>query len=297
MFDMRYPFNIEIGSINTFILMIKGDDNRHKQTKQFPSGMINMIKFLESVYGKVLWKNIIISVSDWGYGSFDIADRRDVYQSEVLLTHHWNNILNETFQVEHDVPLLFVDSYFTLQTMKDEKRKEKYETEISKLWKFVNESNVIKSFRRQKRELSSQVESLNEIISNNTADAIEKLSDIELIYKEKSEELVKENKYLKRQMEEIDKSNKEFKQKFNKFEKIIQEKTEKLEKENTQSKKEMEEIEQKLEQSEKEIRDNKEKTEKLVKENIESKQKMEEMHKVNEELKQRVARLENKFGK
>merc|ERR1712001_56758 len=75
----------EIGSINTFILMIKGDDNRNKQTGQFPSGMINMIKFLEAVYGKVLWKNTIISVSNWGYSSFDIADRRDIYQSEALL--------------------------------------------------------------------------------------------------------------------------------------------------------------------------------------------------------------------
>ena len=90
---MRYPDDIEIGSINTFILMIKGDDNRNKQTGQFPLGMITMIKFLESVYGKVLWKNTIISISNWGYSSFDIADRRDIYQSEALLTHYWNDVL------------------------------------------------------------------------------------------------------------------------------------------------------------------------------------------------------------
>ena len=177
---MRYPDNIEIGSINTFILMIKGNDNRNKQTGQFPSGLINMIKFLEALYGKGLWKNMIISVSYWGYGSFDIADRRDLYQSEALLTHYWNNILNETFQLEHTIPLVFVDSYFTMQTIKEKPRKEKYETEISNLWKFVNESNVIKSFRRQKRELSSQVESLNGNISNNIAETNNKFSDIEL---------------------------------------------------------------------------------------------------------------------
>ena len=210
---MRYPDNLEIGSINTFILMIKGDDNRNKQTGQFPSGMINMIKFLEALYGKGLWKNMIISVSYWGYGSFDIADRRDLYQSEALLTHYWNNILNETFQLEHDVPLVFVDSYFPIQTIFEETRKEKYETELSKLWKFIIENKVIKSFRRQKRELSSQVESLNGIISKNIAESNEKFSEIEL----KFDNIQNENRELKQKVKISEDEIRKYKEKTEKL--------------------------------------------------------------------------------
>ena len=191
--QMFEVLNENIETVNAFIIMIKGSDHENKFTRKFSSGMINLINFLQAAYGKEIWMNIIIVVSFWSYSRLDILERLNRYQTEEALIHHWNIELKETFNINHDVPVTFIDSRFVIQTIKEEERQEKFKAETAKLLKFIKETEPAKLLKRQKRELHDQVESLKDVMSTNISEINDNFKGQLFELEGKMENLEKEN--------------------------------------------------------------------------------------------------------
>ena len=174
----------DIKIANAVILAVNGKD----MSRTMPLGMVQMLKSLERSFGQDLWKNLIISITNWSYAEDEVLERRRNGQTDAEIKTNWNVELKEKLNISHDTPFTFIDAYSQLDWNKKNKnldplRHEKFEKGTSELLAFIRNSEEFsfknaKELKREKRELNHQVELLNDVITTNTADMNAKFENI-----------------------------------------------------------------------------------------------------------------------
>ena len=98
----------DVKSVHLFILCFKQHDNR------FSADVGAMIKVFTLMFGDLLWKNLIIVVTQWSYHSDEIYTRKEAQMTEIRWSTEYNNYFKTKFEVEKDitVPTAFIDTFF-----------------------------------------------------------------------------------------------------------------------------------------------------------------------------------------
>ena len=159
-----------------------------------------MMKIMESLYGKHIWKHMVIAVSsDWSYKEKDIQQRDEFGQFEHQYLQRWNDILKNRSLIEEDIIGVFTDAWSQQSwNLDDHKQQEAWKRETGKLWDFSQQSDLfnfktVKDFvlenevlKRKKRQINEQNLSLKEVIAslvtytNNVAHLMEGINDMKI---------------------------------------------------------------------------------------------------------------------
>eukprot|EP00092_Neocalanus_flemingeri_P002214 GFUD01002355.1.p1 GENE.GFUD01002355.1~~GFUD01002355.1.p1 ORF type:complete len:1269 (+),score=229.33 GFUD01002355.1:139-3945(+) len=138
--DMTIFLKQELRDISGIIIMFKGSDDR------FDANTISLLKFYEQIFGKEMWKSVVVEMSFWYHTKTDACKRKeDRDLDEKKQEHDLNYKLRTTFGVQHHVPLVFIDPMykgFYPPEHKTRKEIEKREDEMflnqtTKLWKII----------------------------------------------------------------------------------------------------------------------------------------------------------------
>ena len=105
--------------------------------RQLEDGMKTMLKMMESTFGKQLWNKLIIAVTHWSYRESEIEQREQSGQFEHQIAQNWNNILKNMPLIEKDIPVVFLDAWSqNTWNLDDPKQQKVWEKETKKLWDF-----------------------------------------------------------------------------------------------------------------------------------------------------------------
>jgi predicted GTPase len=97
----------EMGSFDAILLMLKGSDRR------FSSHTIALLKLYQEIFGKEMWRNVIVEMSYWKHTKQAACDRKkDMSLDELQQQQDINTKLRDVFDVKHTVPMVFVDPVF-----------------------------------------------------------------------------------------------------------------------------------------------------------------------------------------
>jgi len=98
----------EMGSLDTILLMFKGEDRR------FSAHTIALLRLYEEIFGKEMWNNVIVEMSYWKHGTRDACDRKSRFDGldEQQQEREMNEKLNDEFGVKRHIPVLFIDPVF-----------------------------------------------------------------------------------------------------------------------------------------------------------------------------------------
>ena len=98
----------KIGSFDAILLMFKGEDRR------FSAHTISLLRLYEAIFGKAMWKNVVVEISYWKHRTNDACDRYSRFDGldEEKQERDINEKLNEVFGVDHHIPVLFIDPLF-----------------------------------------------------------------------------------------------------------------------------------------------------------------------------------------
>jgi len=122
----------EIGSIDAFLLIIKGD------TTRFTPKLVEQLRFFEELFGEQFWKSIIIEVSFWSHTNDDIEKRKRRKLDENKMTGNLNQKMRQYFPDIPPIPVVFVDPVYGASWAKDMEQ-EIFNNQTKKLWsKTVN---------------------------------------------------------------------------------------------------------------------------------------------------------------
>ena len=124
----------EIGSIDAFLLIIKGD------TTRVTPKLVEQLRFFEELFGEQFWKSTIIEVSFWAHSDRDIA-KRNITQDgldEKKMALALNDKLRSNFIGIPPIPVVFVDPVYR-EDYNFDRETEIFQEETKKLWsKTVN---------------------------------------------------------------------------------------------------------------------------------------------------------------
>ena len=124
----------EIGSIDAFLLIIKGD------TTRVTPKLVEQLRFFEELFGEQFWKSTIIEVSFWAHSDRDIA-KRNITQDgldEKKMALALNDKLRSNFHGIPPIPVVFVDPVYR-EDYNFDRETEIFQEETKKLWsKTVN---------------------------------------------------------------------------------------------------------------------------------------------------------------
>ena len=90
----------EMGGIHTFLLVVKGNDNR------FPSPHLQkQLNLYEEIFGKTFWLTTVIEVNWWGHDKKAKRNRKKARMDEAKKTMQWNLELSKRFQITKEIGL------------------------------------------------------------------------------------------------------------------------------------------------------------------------------------------------
>ena len=122
----------DIGSIDAFLLTIKGD------TTRFTPYLVEQLRFFDELFGERFWESTIIEVSFWSHTKNDIRRRKHRQLDEKKMTGNLNKKLREYFPDIPPIPVLFVDPVYDA-SFAEVMESKIFTNETSKLWsKTVN---------------------------------------------------------------------------------------------------------------------------------------------------------------
>ena len=89
----------KVKSVNAVILLIRGTDHALSR------GMITMMKIMQSMFGKGVWKNLVIGVSqEWSFRDEDIRERDNTGRFKHQFLQCWNDLLKNLSFIDEDIP-------------------------------------------------------------------------------------------------------------------------------------------------------------------------------------------------
>ena len=122
----------DIGSIDAFLLTIKGD------TTRFTPYLVEQLRFFDELFGEQFWSSTIIEISFWSHTKNDIRRRKQRQLDEKKMTGLLNKKLREHFPDIPPIPVVFVDPVYDASWAEDMESKI-FTNETNKLWsKTVN---------------------------------------------------------------------------------------------------------------------------------------------------------------
>ena len=88
--------------LDTFVLLFNGHDYK------FGTGIESMLKFFETMFGNVFWKNVILGFSRWEHSKEKLDERKKKfmnqgYKAEENRLSEWSRQIKETFDVPEKV--------------------------------------------------------------------------------------------------------------------------------------------------------------------------------------------------
>ena len=116
-------------TLNIILITFKGTDRR------FDVHTLALLKFYEEIFGKEMWRNVVVEMSYWGHKNKDACDRKNNYdpsldeevqrqdlQMKVILNLYMLISislcqLREVFGLTFEVPLIFVDPVLKVRFM------------------------------------------------------------------------------------------------------------------------------------------------------------------------------------
>ena len=66
---------------------------------------------MEAIFGESFWDFTIIAVSHWHFDSNSIATRNHTGENEAWFLKKWNDQFKEKFNLEKDLPGVFIDVF------------------------------------------------------------------------------------------------------------------------------------------------------------------------------------------
>ena len=184
----------DIRSINVVILLVKGTDHTLSR------GMITMMKIMESMFSKNVWKKMVIGVSqDWSFKNKDIRERDNNGRIEHQFLQSWNDYLRNRSFIKEDIPGMFIDAWSQQSwNLDDQRQQEAWKLGTDELFNFSQQQDLFMfktindvlsengMLKRKKRDISEQNESLKDVINTlvsyakNITYLTEGLNDIKL---------------------------------------------------------------------------------------------------------------------
>lgn len=121
----------EMGEIHTFLLVVKGTDNKFSQ---YLRAQLNLY---EEMFGRKFWLNLAIEVNWWGHDKRSRKIRKIGRKiDEAKYANQWNDKLSKEFYITNTIPVVFVDPMVECEEGNNETVIFKEET--SKLWNYVD---------------------------------------------------------------------------------------------------------------------------------------------------------------
>jgi len=123
-----------LSPIDAFVLIFKGTNTR------FTTDLQEQLSFYEELFGQEFWKRVIIEVSFWRHRNSDKDDRlEDRETDEGKFTHDLNFELRKKFNLQFDIPVVFVDpKYSEKRGRRYPEERDAFQKNTTTLWKFVN---------------------------------------------------------------------------------------------------------------------------------------------------------------
>merc|ERR1740137_128261 len=130
----------ELKDLDAIMLMFRGTDTR------FDSNTIALLRHYEQIFGNDMWKNVVVGMSYWSHKESDACTRmqnNDLDEKTQELSLRYK--LKEEFDVDHNVPIVFIDPVFkvfhpsdhTLRSELEQREYDIFHNQTSKLWKIL----------------------------------------------------------------------------------------------------------------------------------------------------------------
>ena len=88
--------------LDTFVLLFNGHDYK------FGTGIESMLKFFETMFGNVFWKNVILGFSKWEHYEEKKDEREETYSNQLVTAEEkklseWSRKIKDKFDVPEEV--------------------------------------------------------------------------------------------------------------------------------------------------------------------------------------------------
>jgi len=98
-------------TLNIILITLKGSDRR------FDRHTLALLNLYQEIFGRAMWRNVVVEMSYWGHKNKDYCTRLDNYDpdlTEEVQREEIQSKLREKFQLEFEVPVIFVDPVFKI---------------------------------------------------------------------------------------------------------------------------------------------------------------------------------------
>jgi len=143
----------EIKYLHTFVLVFNGKSAR------FTRELKSMINRFQDIFGDHFWPNVVFAVSHWGFGEYDLEDRR---QTEEEWTVEWNTKFKDLCaEVRTTIPAVFIDSHYRKTSPVESGN---FSKEMDKLWDIASKAKPFEL--KDIKAALSEIEVLEEKLKN-----------------------------------------------------------------------------------------------------------------------------------
>jgi len=97
----------EIKYIHAFVIAINGNKPPRFQLR-------NQLNLLQKIFGDDFWKNAIMEFTHWSFNEYKVRQRERTIppKTETAFANEMNTLLKNELGVTHDLPAVFIDSYY-----------------------------------------------------------------------------------------------------------------------------------------------------------------------------------------
>ena len=123
-----------------------------------------------------------MGVSHWAYDEHSIVNRNFTGKTETWWRDNMNAQLHEKFHFEKDLEVVFIDSWAKQDwNLNDPLQQEAFDRETKKLWTIISnnpafEFKTIQDVLEENKRLKEENKWLNDVITNNISEIMEKLA-------------------------------------------------------------------------------------------------------------------------
>lgn len=117
----------QVNTTNTFLLVFKAE--------RFDDKIQQMIKTLETMFGRAFWENVVLCASFWPYDQHSIDVRNSQGKTEEWWAAEMNSQLQKRFHLYHNLTAVFIDSWAKMPiNIDDPLQQDAFERNTTTLW-------------------------------------------------------------------------------------------------------------------------------------------------------------------